>query len=217
MTAAQDSVASSSAESSAAQPEAPYPREKDFESYFDRPRAVAAPSTDARITIDLPYLISTQVGPSGGATLFEGTPAIRAGMLFPAPQALDFMNVLGGTARLGFDSALGFTFSRSGTLNISGTSLLMLSETRGILGLDFELPILTVMPYLFAGGVGGAGLKSVSVLGVSRAYPNLVVGLRSGVGVVLKLWWLTLRLDSGVGLRNGQPEVVSSMALGLMF
>lgn len=210
-------VAAVSPAAVAADGEAPYPRVDGLEHFFDRPAKPTTPERSLQFLIDVPYLMSTRTPTSGAGTQFEGSPGFRFGMLFPLEGDAAAMVPWELPLSYGFDVAVGGNVAGAGTAAIRSTTFLGVSEARGLLGLDLDWKLLGAMPYVFAGGASGLGIKTLTALETTRSYPELMWALRSGVGLLANVGPVSFRADYGAGIRSGRMEVMGSLALGAIF
>lgn len=171
--------------------------------------AIAAQVEDAtRFVVD--------AGPIGWATpsarpdatqLFTGV-ALRGG----ARRSFGLLDV-GGFARL----ATTVLPRGDGTSDVGSATHEGLFDVGGEAGLRFAAAPLSIAPHLWTSAMVGGRATELRAFATRTWRASPAVGARVGVGVLVEVAFLAVRLDLGVGLRERGVETTASFGLGGLF
>lgn len=170
--------------------------------------AQATAPSPLRFTLDLPLVLTAQPPTNGVDSYVVGWLGPRGGLQL----ALGDLFVVGGDV-----SALLGDYESSGTPQVSMTRIHSMLEARGLAGAHASSADVELLGFGWASVAGGFGLGLINAYEDGRARILGTAGMRVGVGALVRLFFATLRLELGGGVRDFKPEVVSSLALGLSF
>jgi hypothetical protein len=124
------------------------------------------------------------------------------------------VNETGAGPFFGGDASLVIGNQSAGTVDVGVTQLPLLLEARGLGGARFRRGFIGVGGYGFVAGAGGVAATATHVFDdvITRTGPSW--RLRAGAGVEVDVGPLLLRIETGGGARDLNPEVFGSAGLG---
>jgi hypothetical protein len=124
------------------------------------------------------------------------------------------VNESGAGPFFGGDASLVIGNQSAGTVDVSVTQVPLLLEARGLGGARFRRGFVGVGGYGFLAGAGGVAATATHAFDdvIMRTGPSW--RLRAGAGVEVDVGPLLLRIETGAGARDLNPEVFGSAGLG---